>query len=327
MTIGEHLEELRWRVVRSLVVLILACVACIWPAKFLLELIARPVVLVLRTHGLPESFLATSPVENLLVYIKVVLIFGLIIAAPYVIHQLWQFVAAGLYPHERRWVSQLVPYSVGLFLVGVAFMYVFVLVVSLNFLVGFSGWLPLPDPQPTLLERQLLGLKVPGGATSQPIFDAPPVPQVVADPNDPPAGAVWFNIASQKLKLRAEDGQTYSIQVTPDAKRGLVRPHFRIGEYLSFVLVLTIAFGVAFQTPLVVLFLARSGLVPVTTLRKYRKVVILMIVVVAGVLAPPDLASHLLLAGPMWGLFELGLILAWRDPKARETARRRGEEA
>ncbi len=101
----------------------LACLACIWPAKYLLELIARPMVLALRRHGQPDSFLATGPVESLMVYIKVVLIFGVVIAGPYIIYQLWKFVAAGLYRHERKWVWQIVPVRVGLFFDGVAFMY------------------------------------------------------------------------------------------------------------------------------------------------------------------------------------------------------------
>ena len=315
MTIGEHLEELRSCVFRSLIVLFLSCLVCIWPAKYLLELIARPVILVLRNHGQPDSFLATSPVENILVYIKVVLIFGTLIAAPYVIYQLWSFAAAGLYKHEKTWVYRLVPMSIGLFLIGVAFMYVFVLVVSLNFLVGFSGWLPLPQPRATPVERLLIGLKTPGGIAEQPAPGAPGtavLPILVDDPNDAPAGATWLNLTERKLKVRGPKEETYSIQVQRDDRRALVTTHFRIGEYLTFVLILTLAFGAAFQTPLVVVFLARTGIVPADTFRKYRKVVILIIVIIAGILAPPDLLSHLLLSGPMILLFEAGLWLAGR---------------
>jgi sec-independent protein translocase protein TatC len=77
---------------------------------------------------------------------------------------------------------------------------------------------------------------------------------------------------------------------------------------------MTVAFGAAFQMPLVVYFLVRSGIVSAKTLRSYRKIVILLIVIIAGVLAPPDLLSHLLLSGPMILLFELGLIVADRKP-------------
>ncbi len=320
MTLGEHLDELRVRVMRCLIALIVACLACIWPAKYLLEIIARPMVLALRRHGQPDSFLATSPVETIVVYIKIVVIFGLLIAGPYVIYQLWGFVATGLHRHEKKWVYRLVPASIGLFLTGVVFMYVFVLLVTLNFLVGFGEWLPLPRAKPNIVEEKLLGIKRLELPTSGPaITDAPVVPLFNEDPADPPVGALWVNVADRKLKVRWPD-ETYSVQLLRDDRRAMVTTHFRIGEYLSFVLILMIAFGLAFQMPLVVVFLVRAGIVSVETFRKYRKIVILLIVIIAGCLAPPDLLSHLLLSGPMIGLFELGLLLARRRPPAREAA-------
>ena len=312
MTLGEHLEELRGCLLRSLIALVLTCVLCIWPAKYLLAVLVRPVVLTLRAHGQPDTLLATSPVESIAVYIKVVLIAGLVIAGPYVLHQFWTFVAAGLYPREKTWVRRLVPTSVSLFAAGVIFGYVFALLLSLNFLVGFSDWLPLPKPHPTLLERKVLGLAPGEETTTRPASTTfPTIPVVDEDPNHAPPGSVWFNVLDSRLKVHTEE-RTYSYQFQRDERRAMVTTHFRIGEYLSFVLVLTLAFGTAFQLPLVVIFLVRSGIVPVATFRKYRKVVILVIVFLAGVLAPPDLLSHLLLSGPMILLFEVGLLVARR---------------
>jgi len=313
MTIGEHLEELRWRIVRSLVAIVIACLLCIWPAKYLLSFIARPVVLALRRHGQPDNLLLTSPVELILIYIKVVVIAGVVLAAPYALYQLWAFVAAGLLASERRWVTRLAPWSVALFVVGVAFMYTFVLLISLNFLVGFSDWVPLPTGAPNALEQALLGSPVVPAPTSQPDLTAlPPVPIVAVDPPAAPAGRIWFNVTDGKFKLRVGD-ETYALQALRDDHRPIATTHFKVGDYLSFVMIMTIAFGIAFQVPLVVLFLARSGIVPIETFVRYRKVVILVIVIIAGILAPPDLLSHLLLSGPMWLLFELGLVLARRS--------------
>jgi len=318
MTIGEHLDELRGCLVRSLLAFVLACIACVWPAKYLLNLIARPYVLALAQHDQPANFLQTSPVEVILIYVKVVVFAALVISAPYIIHQVWSFVASGLYKSEKKWVYKLVPLSVGLFLAGVVFMYVFVLLLALNFLVGFSGWLPLPDPTPTGLEKALLGSQEVVAPTSQPAMtEAPVVPELIRDPNEPPEGAVWFNIAEKKLKFRGGD-ETFSVQMGRDSHRSMVTTHFKIGEYLTFVLVLTVAFGLAFQMPLVVVFLVRTGIVPAATLRKYRKVVILVIVIIAAMIAPPDLLSHLMLSLPMWLLFELGLVIG--DRKGREKA-------
>jgi len=322
MTIGEHLDELRGCVVRSLLALLAACLLCIWPSKFLLELIARPVVLALRHYGQPETFLATAPAEALLIYAKTVVIAGLILASPYVIYELWNFVAAGLFPHERRMIYRVIPLSAGLFLAGVAFMYSFVLLLSLKFLVGFSAWLPMPDAQPTAIERLFLG-----EPSTRPALETPPASQPAvafydADPAQPPPGTLWFNRTDNKLKLQGAEG-VYSVQLMPGDRRPMVTTHFRIGEYLTFVLMLTIAFGLAFQMPVVVVMFVRIGLVQVETFRKYRRVVILVIVVIAGAIAPPDLVSHLLLSGPMILLFELGLLLARRQPVRRGPERAR----
>jgi Sec-independent protein secretion pathway component TatC len=321
MTLGDHLEELRGCIARSLIYLVVLALACIWPAKYLLELIARPVIIVLRRYNQAANFLQTGPAETLMVYVKVVLIFGLILAAPLILRELWRFVAAGLYKHVRRWVQRLFPAWVGLFFLGVLFMYAFALLLSLNFLVWFSEeWLPAPSAEPTWVERKLLGMpdpvQPPAGTTAQ---LPPAVPLLAEDPEKPPIGSVWVNVRDSKLKVQWPD-RTYSLQLAPDGRHGLVTTHFKLGEYLSFVLILTIAFGVAFQMPLVVLFLIRSGIVPAATFRKYRKVTILVIVFIAGCLAPPDLASHLLLSVPMWLLFEVGLWLGARaearDPVA-----------
>lgn len=316
MTIGEHLDDLRGCLVRSLLAFVVACLVCIWPAKYLLALIARPVVMTLRKYGQPDSFLATGPVETLLMYMKVVIFAGLVISAPYIIHQLWNFVAIGLYEREKRWVRKLVPASIGLFFVGVIFMYLFALLLALKFLVGFSTWLPLPDIRPTVIEKMVLGYGDQQAPETQPaIFEAPAVPLLEDDPNQPPVGAIWYNLIDQKLKVRSTDG-VYSVQMLRDDRRAMVTTHFRIGEYLTFVLVLTIAFGLAFQMPLVVVFLVRTGIVSLDTLRRYRKIVILIVVVIAGIVAPADLMSHVLLATVMIALFEVGMLFAGKQAKA-----------
>jgi Tat protein translocase TatC len=317
MSLGEHLDELRGCLIRSVLALVVLSIPCIFFARYLLELLVRPLVLALRANNQPETLLATSPAETLLVYVKVVLISALILGGPYIIYQLWTFVAAGLYPNERAWVRRLTLPSVLLFLLGVAFMYLFALLVSLNFLVGFSSWLPLPHAQPSALERRLLHLSAGPAASSQPAIQAwPTVPVLTDDPADPPVGAVWFNIDEHRFKVRQPD-KVYSYQLQPDEQRAMVSSQFKIGEYLSFVLILTIAFGVAFQLPLVVVFLARSGLVPVETMRRYRKFAILLIVFIACMLAPPDLFSHLMLSGPMIVLFEIGILIASRQTHKR----------
>ena len=72
-----------------------------------------------------------------------------------------------------------------------------------------------------------------------------------------------------------------------------------------------VAFGLIFQTPLVVLTLAKTRLVTPRSLRRYRRHVVVGCLVVAGVLTPPDVLSQIMLAVPMWLLYETGVVLAW----------------
>lgn len=320
MTIGEHLNELRGVLIRSLIALVLVAIACAWPFKYLYAILARPLMLALRKHHQPESFLATDPSEPLLIYVKTVLIAALILSSPYILFQIWSYVAAGLYKHERRWVYRLLPYSIGLFMAGVLFMYFLMLPLCLDFLIGFSSWFPMPDVRPNALEQTLLGghppaMTQPAGPTS-----LPSVPVLLNDPLTPPAGAMWFSDADSKLKIQGADERVYSLQFLVEGHSPLITSHIKLSDYLWFVLVLTISFGLAFQMPLVVLFLARTGIVPVKTFRQYRKVVILVIVGIAGMIAPPDLMSHIALSGPMVLLFEAGLWLAARRPEPDKAA-------
>ena len=83
-----------------------------------------------------------------------------------------------------------------------------------------------------------------------------------------------------------------------------------IGDYLNFITTIAIAAGVAFQIPIVTSLLIRSGIISKKTLAAKRKHVIVITLIVGMLLAPPDVFSQLLLAIPMWGLFELGLIFS-----------------
>lgn len=318
MTIGEHLDELRGCLIRSLLAVFAACLICMYPARWIFQAIAAPAIIVLSLKGQDVSFLQTGPTEGILVYIKVVLIAALLLSGPYVLYQVWSFVATGLHLKERQYVHKMIWPSVGLFISGVVFMYFLVLPLALNFLIGFADFLPRPDTKPNALIGKVLGIKPTTMPTSQPsIEESPRVPFFVVDPEDPPEGHMWVNISERKLKIRTAD-DVLAVQMRRDKKRGMLDTHFKIGEYLSFVLMLTIAFGLCFQMPLVVVFLVRTGIVPAATLRKNRKLVILGIVIIAGILAPPDLLSHLLLSGPMLLLFEIGLIVAGKGPRKRE---------
>ena len=99
-----------------------------------------------------------------------------------------------------------------------------------------------------------------------------------------------------------------------------------LSEYLSFTLTLLMAFGLVFEMPLAVFFLARIGLLTAATMRRVRRYAILGCFVVAAILTPPDVFSQLLMAGPLLLLYELSIFIAWMFGK-KETPEHEPEEA
>lgn len=106
-----------------------------------------------------------------------------------------------------------------------------------------------------------------------------------------------------------------------------VASQWTLQRYVSFITVLMLVFGLAFQTPIVVFILVRTGLVAIKTLRSYRKYVLLGLAVVAAVATPsPDPLSMLAPLIPLYGLYELGILLSIRAAKKAEQ-KKAAEEA
>jgi sec-independent protein translocase protein TatC len=182
-----------------------------------------------------------SAAEGFGIYMKAALLVGAVIASPWIFYQIWSFVAAGLYTHERRYVRIYLPLSVGLFLVGVIVAFAFVFEPVLRFLFTFNSWM--------------------------------------------------------------------GIDIDP-----------RISEWLGFVLILPLGFGIGFQLPLVMLFLERIGIMTVQRYWSYWRVAILVIFVIAALLMPPDPYSMTLLALSLVLLYFGGILLCKLMPRYRRPA-------
>ncbi|MBN1513998.1 MAG: twin-arginine translocase subunit TatC, partial [Phycisphaerae bacterium] len=215
-------------------------------------------------------------------------------------------VAAGLYAHERRFVRTFAPVSVVLFGAGVLFMYFLVLPVVLNFFVGFSMGIPMPETQPSWLQRLMIPSEAP---TSQPASVPEPmsIPLLAQPPENAAPGAIWFDTSTDRLLLMTADGIRSLPMRVADAPNP-VRSEFGLNFYVSFVLSLALAFGLAFELPVAVVFLVLTRIVPVAMFNRSRRYVVFGIFVAAAILTPPDVVSQILLAIPMILLFEGGLF-------------------
>ncbi len=232
----EHLIELRSRLLRSIISVLVIFFPLFYFGNEIYVYISKP----LRAY-LPEgtSMIATEVASPFLTPFKLSLVLAIFIAIPYILHQLWSFVAPGLYKNEKRIALPLLVSSIILFYAGIAFAYYVVFPLVFSFFTSVA----------------------PDGVT------------IMTD----------------------------------------------INRYLDFVLKLFFAFGIAFEIPIATVLLVWTGASDVDSLRKKRPYIIVGCFVVGMLLTPPDIISQLLLALPMWILFELGIIFSMVTKKPETT--------
>jgi sec-independent protein translocase protein TatC len=134
MSLEEHLEELRRRLIYALAGLVLGTIICMIFGTFLVKYLQRPYDELMP--GRPLVVLA--PADAFVGYMKVSLIAGLVLSSPWVFYQLWMFVSAGLYAHEKRYVRAAVPFSTVLFITGALFFFYVVAPITLQFFLRFG---------------------------------------------------------------------------------------------------------------------------------------------------------------------------------------------
>ena len=141
MSLGDHLEELRARLILAILGLAVGAVVCLFFGKQILGFIEWPYTLLRQNHPELSRLKYWGPPEAFAAYMKISLMAGLIVSSPWVFYQLWMFVAAGLYSHERRYVRCAVPFSAGLFIAGALFFLFFVAPLSLEFFLRFGKYI------------------------------------------------------------------------------------------------------------------------------------------------------------------------------------------
>lgn len=223
----EHLIELRSRILHGILAVMIIFLPLFLVANDIYTYISEP----LRAY-LPEgaTMIATEVASPFLTPFKLSLVLAIFIAMPYILHQIWSFIAPGLYATEKKVAAPLLASSIVLFYTGIAF--AFYVVFPLVF--GF-----------------------------------------------------FTSVAPEGVSIMTD-----------------------INRYLDFVLKLFFAFGIAFEIPIATVLLIWTGATTCESIARKRPYVIVGCFIVGMLLTPPDVVSQILLAIPMWVLFEAGIILA-----------------
>lgn len=160
MSFLEHLEELRQRLLKTVIALAAGFAVC-WSFH---EQIFHFMVQPLRAAYPGIKLIATSPTETLMLFMKMSFFAGIFLAAPFVLYQIWAFVAPGLYSHEKRYVVPFIFFGTAFFVTGAAFGHYWLFPLTFRFLGEFGGtdveYLPKVSEYYTFYSWFLLGLGV-----------------------------------------------------------------------------------------------------------------------------------------------------------------------
>lgn len=240
----DHLEELRWRILWSLLALLVAVGVTFYflftNDDFIITFLAKPILPYLRDGKLTVF----HPAAGFRIIMNLSLIIGTILASPVIVWHLWGFLSPALYSHEKKVVIPVLMMAVLLFLAGCALS--------------------------------------------------------------------WFVILPLTLKVFAGI-QSESLQ-----------PMIGFSEYFGFAMGMTVALGAAFELPTVILLLSLLGLVTPTMLHRFRRFAMVGSIVLGAFITPgQDPMSLLLMAGPLYALYELSVVLSsvvFRWKRRREAA-------
>jgi sec-independent protein translocase protein TatC len=245
MSFLEHLSELRMRLRNGAIVFLVAAIVSFVFVKKYFQFLTRPATRAweIALAGKPAVFHFASPTEPFWVYTKIAIIGALLAASPFLLWELWKFVAPGLYRKERRLVMVITGATAACFLGGAAFGYLVLCTPALSYMFSFAEKFAGFEIQPTIMMDQLVG----------------------------------------------------------------------------FMLAMLLGTGAAFELPIVLSVLGWIGLVSARTLWRFDKYALILAAVVGGILTPgPDVLSQLLMAGPLFVLYNISIGIVYLIERARK---------
>lgn len=232
VSLKAHLAELKKRILYSLSFFLVIFLIAYFYAQDLYFFLLNP--LVKQWISPDKHMIYTNLAEIFFSYINLAYYFSLFITIPFMLCQLYVFIAPGLYKNEKKLLIPILVLSPILFIFGAIFVYYVIFPLAWNFFLNF--------------EHNAIG-----------------------------------NIP---IKLEA-----------------------KVAEYLNLCLKMIIAFGTAFQMPIILVLLAKIGFISASSLRKKRRFAIVLIFIISAILTPPDVLSQIGLAIPMLILYELSIII------------------
>lgn len=143
MSFFDHLEELRWRIIKALIGIVVGTIVCwIFIDPLMQEVLLQPIITInqhLSPGQQPIRLQNLKPFGQVFLYMQVAIIGGIVLSVPNLLYQLWAFVAPGLMPRERKYIKSIVFFSSFCFLAGIAFAYFVMLPAALTFFAGFGS--------------------------------------------------------------------------------------------------------------------------------------------------------------------------------------------
>jgi len=262
MTFIEHLEELRWHLIRAMVAISVITIIVFIAKNFVFYTVIlgpsdakfftyETICTIGRKLRLADSFcfeelpfkiINTDMAGQFLIHLKTSFVLGFILAFPYVLYEIWKFIEPGLYINEKKYTRGIVIFGSLFFFVGVLFGYFVLAPFSINFLGSYS----------------------------------------VSD---------------------------------------TVKNTINLASYISTLTTLILASGVVFELPMIVYILAKLGLITAKDMRTYRKHGFIAMLIFAAIITPPDLTSQIIIALPLYILYEFSILIAKRvNPDTTELA-------
>lgn len=235
MSFWDHLEELRWTLLRSVAAVCILSVLGFIFKEPLFKVILWPaqqdfVIYRLLGWNMDMDLINVDISAQFFIHLRAAVAVGLILAFPYIIWEIWRFVAPALYPNEKKAVGAAFLMSSGFFYLGVLVGYFFVLPVCLQFFMNYS--------------------------------------------------------------------------VSPEISNTIT-----VGSYMSMFLSMSLLIGLVFEFPTVIAVLSRLGVVTRKVLRKGRKYAFVIVLALSALITPSDPFSMLVLAAPLYLLYELSILL------------------